>query len=114
MSDENRLRALMARQLKPLSAMMTPHRPARMITYSIPTIRLKPTFKKNPAQGIPACLCDAPVCVGIRTGRRRQVSYAQIGLKLHSGRKIIILTAKPALVIQMDIVCINRRSNMLD
>ncbi len=56
MSGANRLRALMARQLKPLSAMMNPTRPARMITYSIPTIRLKPTFKKIQHKAYrPAC-----------------------------------------------------------
>jgi len=38
------------------------------------------------------------------------VSYAQTGLKLQSRRKKISLTAKLALVIQMDIVCANRRS----
>jgi len=39
----------------------------------------------------PTCLCDAPVCVGIRTGRRKQVNYAQIGLKLQSRRKKLIV-----------------------
>jgi len=42
------------------------------------------------------------------------VSYAQIGLKLQSRRKKSILTTKLALVIQMDIVCVNGRFNMLD
>jgi hypothetical protein len=40
------------------------------------------------------------------------VSYAQIGLKLQSRRKKLILTTKPALFIQMDIVCVNGRFNM--
>jgi len=39
--------------------------------------------------------------------------YAQISLKLQSLRKVLILTTKPALVIQMDIVCVNGRFNML-
>jgi hypothetical protein len=51
-------------------------------------------FLKNPAPGILVC-------------------YAQIGLKLQSRRKKLILTTKPALVIQMDIVCVNGRFNML-
>ena len=41
------------------------------------------------------------------------VSYTQIGLKLHSWRKKSFLTTKPALVIQMDIVCVDGRFNML-
>jgi hypothetical protein len=52
------------------------------------------TFKKIQPQGIP-------------------VSYAQIGLRLQSRRKKLILTTKPALVIQMNIVCVNGRFNML-
>ena len=74
--------------------MMNPHRPARMITLSMPIIRLKPTFKKIQPAG-------------------KAVSYAQTGLKLQSRRKKLILTTKPALVIQMDIVCVNGRFNML-
>jgi hypothetical protein len=35
-----------ADQLKPLSYMISPHRPARTITSSMPITRLKPTFKK--------------------------------------------------------------------
>ena len=45
-SSENRFRELMARQLKPLSSMMNPHRPARMTIWSMPIIQLKPTSKK--------------------------------------------------------------------
>jgi len=41
------------------------------------------------------------------------VSYAQTGLKLQPRRKKINLTAKPALVIRMSIVCANGRFNML-
>jgi len=84
----------MDRHLKPLSSMMSPHRPARMIICSMLIIRLRPTFKKIQPQGIP-------------------VSYTQIGLKLHSWRKKSFLTTKPALVIQMDIVCVDGRFNML-
>jgi len=36
-----------ARRRKPLSSMMNPHRPARMIISSIPIIRLKSPFKKS-------------------------------------------------------------------
>jgi hypothetical protein len=36
-----------ARQLKPLSSMMIAHRPAWMITGSMPIIHLKSTCKKN-------------------------------------------------------------------
>jgi hypothetical protein len=50
---------------------------------------LKPTFKNS--------------------DRRR----TQTGLKLQSRRKKISLTTKTALVIQMDIVCINGRFNIL-
>ena len=72
MSSANHLREPTDRLLKPLSPMMTPHRPARMITWSREIIRLKPTFKKNPAAGKP-------------------VSHAQNGLKLQHRRKIINL-----------------------
>ena len=89
-------------QLKPLSSMMNPHRPARMITLLIPIIRSKPTFK-NPAEAIAARLYDA----------RRQVGYAQTGQRLQSQRRKIILTAKPALIIQMDIVYVYGRFNIM-
>jgi len=65
-----------------------------MITSSIPVIRLKSTFKKNPAEAI-------------------AVSYAQIVLDCQFHRKKLVLTTKPALVIQADIVCVNGRFNML-
>jgi len=57
-------------------------------------IRLKPTFKKNPAAGKP-------------------VSYARICLKSQFHRKKFKLTIKPVLVIQKVIVCANGRFNML-
>jgi hypothetical protein len=41
------------------------------------------------------------------------VSYAQTGLKLQTRRKNTSLTAKPAWVIWMSIVCANGRFNML-
>jgi hypothetical protein len=46
MSNANRLRAPTARRLKPLLSMTSYHRPAQMITRSMPTTRLKPTFKE--------------------------------------------------------------------
>jgi hypothetical protein len=41
------------------------------------------------------------------------VSYAQIDLNCQCHRKELILTTKPALVIQGYIVCVNGRFNML-
>ena len=81
--------------LKPLSSMMSPHRPARMITSSAADELSDWNLPfKNPTSGKP-------------------VSYAQTGLKFQSRRKKLILTTKPVLVTQMGIVCVNGRFNML-
>lgn len=41
------------------------------------------------------------------------VNYTQIGLNFQFHRKRLALTTKPALVIQVDTVCVNRSVNML-
>ena len=82
MSNADRLREPIARPPNPSSYMMSPHRPARMITSSMLIIRLKPTFKKNQAAG-------------------KTVSYDRIcpSSQLHLQKSI--LTTKSASVIWM-------------
>ena len=83
MSSANRLRAPTARRLKPLLSMINPQRPARMITSSMPIIRLKPTFKKSGSRhtgelcpNLPNCtIASQKIKVDNKARFRYQVGY---------------------------------------